>query len=60
MKPDPATKTEILGIKELLRKNVSHVHKLAMKSTRSLQDDIRNHVELVEMLRSMKAEGMNG
>ena len=60
MKPDPATKTEILGIKELLRKNVSHVHKLAMNSTRILQDDIRNHVELVEMLRSMKAEGMNG
>lgn len=59
MKPDPATKREILGIKDLLRKNVSHVHRLAMMSNRSLRDDIRNHIELVEMLQAIKAKGIN-
>lgn len=59
MKPDPATKKEILGIKELLRKNVSQVHRLAMMPNRGLRDDIKNHVELVEMLQAIKAKGIN-
>ena len=59
MKPDPETKREILGVKDLLRKNVSYVHKLAMSPGRTIQDDIRSHVELVEMLKSIKHKGIN-
>lgn len=53
-KPDKSTVAEILKIKQFLIKNVSELHKLAMRGGGSLKDDLKNHVELVQKLQSMK------
>ncbi len=54
-KPSRATVNEILGIKQLLIDNLSHIHKLAMQPQGSIQEDVRKHVELIERLRSVQA-----
>ncbi|HLM02792.1 MAG TPA: glutamyl-tRNA reductase, partial [Pyrinomonadaceae bacterium] len=53
-KPDKSTVAEILKIKQFLVRNVSDLHKLAMRDGGSYKDDLRNHVELVEKLQLMK------
>ena len=55
-KPDKSTVAEILKIKRFLVKNVSELHKLAMRSNGggSVKDDLKNHIELVRKLQSMK------
>jgi glutamyl-tRNA reductase len=53
-KPDKSTVGEILKIKQFLIKNVSELHKLALRSNGSVQDDLKNHVELVRKLQTMK------
>ena len=54
VKPDKTTVAEILKIKQFLIKNVSELHKLAMRNDGSAKDDLQNHVELVQKLQSMK------
>ena len=59
-KPDRATVSEILKIKEFLIKNVSELHKLAMQSRGNISDDLQNHIALVEKLQTMKNEAFEG
>ena len=59
-KPDRATVSEILKIKEFLLKNVSELHKLAMQSRGNVSDDLQNHIALVEKLQTMKNEAFEG
>ncbi len=54
-KPDRATVSEILKIKDFLIKNVSELHKLAMQSRGDMSSDLQNHIALVEKLQMMKA-----
>lgn len=61
-KPGRATAEEMLRIKSFLRRNVSHLHKLAMNDGSDLKQDLKSHFELVELLKEMKAgyfEGVN-
>ncbi len=53
-KPDRKTVSEILKIKEFLVKNVSELHKLAMRNDGNAKDDLQNHIQLVEKLQTMK------
>jgi len=53
-KPDREIVSEILKIKEFLIKNVSHLHKLAMRNNGNAKDDLQNHIQLVEKLQAMK------
>ena len=53
-KPDKSTVAEILEIKQFLIKNVSELHKLAMRDNGNLKDDLKNHIELVQKLQTMK------
>lgn len=53
-KPDSATVDEILKIKAFLVENVSELHKLTMRSNGSLEDDLKNHIQLVRKLQTMK------
>lgn len=53
-KPDKSTVSEILKIKQFLIKNVSELHKLAMRNNGNAKDDLKNHVELIQKLQSMK------
>lgn len=55
-KPDRQTVNEILKIKGFLIKNVSELHKLAMKSRGNIDDDLQNHIALVNKLQTMKNE----
>lgn len=50
-KPDAATLKEIVGVKEFLLKNVSHVHRLAMQNG---AENFAGHVEVVNELVAMK------
>ncbi len=50
-KPDEATLKEIVGVKEFLIKNVSHVHRMAMRSG---AENFAGHVEVVNELAAMK------
>jgi glutamyl-tRNA reductase len=50
-KPDEATLKEIVEVKEFLLKNVSHVHKLAMRNG---AENFAGHVEVVNELAAMK------
>lgn len=50
-KPDAATLKEIVGVKEFLLKNVSHVHKLAMRNG---AENFAGHVAVVNELAAMK------
>jgi hypothetical protein len=52
-KPDEATLKEIVGVKEFLLKNVSHVHKLAMRNG---AENFAGHVEVVNELAAMKRQ----
>ena len=54
VKPDRATVGEILKIKGFLIENVSELHKLAMRNNGDPNDDLKNHVRLVQKLQSMK------
>lgn len=54
VKPDRATVAEILKIKDFLLRNVSELHKLAIRSRGNAADDLRNHIHLVERLQAMK------
>jgi glutamyl-tRNA reductase len=54
-KPDRATVLEILKIKSFLTENVSELHKSAMRSNGNIEDDLQNHIELVQKLQTMKA-----
>jgi len=54
-KPDRATVDEILKIKQFLARNVSELHKLAIRSNGNIKDDLQNHIELVQKLQTMKA-----
>ena len=53
-KPDESVVKEIVKVKEFLIKNVSHLHKLAMRTNGSAKDDLQNHIELVEKLQALK------
>lgn len=53
-KPDKSTVAEILEIKQFLIRNVSELHKLAMRNNGSVKDDLKNHVELIQKLQTMK------
>jgi glutamyl-tRNA reductase len=53
-KPDKSTVAEILKIKQFLIKNVSELHKLAMRNNGNPKDDLKNHLELIQKLQSMK------
>ncbi len=55
-KPDRATVNEILKIKDFLIKNVSELHKLAMRSKGDASSDLQNHIALVEKLQTMKSK----
>lgn len=55
-KPNRAIVEEMVGIKEFLLKNVSEFHKLAMQNKGNVQDDLTNHVQLVQKLRAMRAD----
>ncbi len=55
-KPDRQTVNEILKIKGFLVENVSELHKLAMRSRGNINDDLQNHVALVNKLQVMKNE----
>ena len=59
-KPDRATVSEILKIKDFLIKNVSELHKLAMRSKGDASSDLENHIALVEKLQTMKREAFEG
>lgn len=59
-KPDRATVAEILKIKGFLIKNVSELHKLAMRSKGDISSDLQNHIALVEKLQTMKREAFEG
>ena len=59
-KPDRATVSEIIKIKEFLIRNVSELHKLAMQSRGNISDDLQNHIALVEKLQTMKSEVFEG
>jgi glutamyl-tRNA reductase len=50
-KPDAATLREIVGVKEFLLKNVSHVHRMAMRNG---AENFAGHVEVVNELAAMK------
>jgi glutamyl-tRNA reductase len=50
-KPDDSIVREIVGVKEFLLKNVSHVHKLAMRNG---AENFAGHVEVVNELVAMK------
>jgi hypothetical protein len=50
-KPDRETQTEIVEVKEFLLKNVSQVHKLAMRNG---AENFAGHVEVVNRLAAMK------
>ncbi len=54
-KPDRATVDEILKIKTFLIENVSELHKMAMRSNGDVNDDLQNHIQLVQKLHTMKA-----
>ncbi len=51
VKPDAATLKEIVGVKEFLLKNVSQVHKLAMRNG---AENFAGHVAVVNELAAMK------
>lgn len=53
-KPDKSTVSEILKIKEFLLENVSELHKLAMRNNGDARGDLKNHLQLVEKLQTMK------
>jgi glutamyl-tRNA reductase len=53
-KPDKSTVSEIVKVKKFLIKNVSHLHKLAMRNNGSVKDDLQNHIQLVEKLQALK------
>ena len=53
-KPDKSVVAEMLKIKQFLARNVSELHKLAMRGDGNLKDDLKNHVELVQKLQTMK------
>lgn len=59
-KPDRETVSEILKIKEFLVKNVSELHKLAMRNNGSAKEDLQNHIRLVEKLQAMKNAAFEG
>ena len=50
-KPDRQLQTEIVGVKDFLLRNVSQVHKLAMKNG---AENFAGHVEVIEHLAAMK------
>jgi glutamyl-tRNA reductase len=50
-KPDAATLREIVSVKEFLLKNVSHVHRMAMRNG---AENFAGHVEVVNELTAMK------
>lgn len=50
-KPDVSTLKEIVGVKEFLLKNVSHVHRLAMRNG---AENFAGHVEVVNELVAMR------
>lgn len=50
-KPDASTLKEIVGVKEFLLKNVSHVHRLAMRNG---AENFAGHVEVVNELVAMR------
>jgi glutamyl-tRNA reductase len=55
VKPDRATVGEILKIKDFLVENVSELHKLAMRNNGGdPNDDLKNHLQLIQKLQSMK------
>jgi glutamyl-tRNA reductase len=54
VKPDRQTVDEILKIKQFLLQNVSELHKLAMQSKGDATNDLENHIQLTQKLRSMK------
>ncbi len=53
-KPDRATVNEILKIKTFLVENVSELHKMAIQSGGNVEDDLQNHIQLVQKLQTMK------
>ncbi len=59
-KPNRETVSEILKIKEFLLKNVSELHKLAMRNGGNAKDDLQNHIQLVEKLQVMKNAAFEG
>lgn len=54
-KPDAETLKEIVGVKEFLLKNVSRVHKLAMRNG---AENFAGHVEVVNELAAMKRQAL--
>ncbi len=50
-KPEAETLREIVGVKEFLLKNVSHVHKLAMRNG---AENFAGHIEVINELAAMK------
>lgn len=50
-KPDSETQAEIVGVKQFLLKNASHVHKLAMQNG---AENFAGHIEVVNHLIAMK------
>ena len=56
VKPDRTTVKEIVKVKQFLIKNVSHLHKLAMREDGGdAKSDLQNHVQLVEKLQALKS-----
>jgi glutamyl-tRNA reductase len=59
-KPNSATRSEMLKIKEFLGKNVSEFHKLAMQQTGDVKTDLANHARLIDKLQIMKSQAFEG
>lgn len=55
-KPDKQTQTEIVKVREFLLKNVSHVHKLAMRNG---AENFAGHIAVVNELAAMKSAAFN-
>lgn len=53
-KPNRAVIEEMVSIKEFLLKNVSEFHKLAMRNNVTLEEDVTDHVQLVNRLQAMR------
>jgi hypothetical protein len=54
VKPELEQTREVLRIKEFLNQNVSEIHRLYARTNGDFNDDLANHFDLIDRLRSMK------
>ena len=60
VKPDRKTVCEILKIKDFIAEKVPSLHRQAIQAKGDVNEDLRNHVQLVEKLHEMKDAAFEG